>query len=78
MTEPYQPPVARIRNADGCVVGAGFLAPGGVIITCTHVVNDSLGRPDKLEASRPEAGAFIAIDLPWVAGDRKYSGTIID
>ena len=53
MAEPYQRPVARIRNSARAVVGTGFLAPRGVIITCAHVVNAALdhgqfsqGRPD--------------------------------
>src|SRR5271166_5601948 len=76
MAEPYQRPVARIRDADGSVVGAGFVAPRGAIVTCAHVVNDALRR-DKDEPSKPEASTSVAIDLPW-ADDRKYSGRIID
>ncbi len=56
------------------VVGAGFLAPRGVIVTCAHVINDALNR-DKLCTERPRDE--IPLDLPWADGLR-YHGTVID
>jgi hypothetical protein len=74
MAEPYQVPVARLRNSEGSVVGAGFLAPRGTVITCAHVVNDALGL-DKLEPSRPDAS--IIVELPFASTER-YKATVID
>jgi S1-C subfamily serine protease len=74
--EPYKRPVARVCDADGNVVGGGFIAPRGVIVTSAHVVNDALKR-GKLESTRPAPGETVLIDLPW-ADDRKYTGTIIE
>jgi energy-coupling factor transporter ATP-binding protein EcfA2 len=78
MAELYQRPVARIRNADRNVIGAGFIAPQGVIITCAHVVNEALNR-NKVESTRPDPGASVLIDLPWADDrNREYTGTIIE
>src|SRR5271165_1002254 len=77
MAESYQRPVARILNEDGSVVGAGFVAPRGVVITCAHVVNDALAGRDKLEPSKPEPDASVLLDLPW-GGGRRHTGKIID
>jgi hypothetical protein len=76
MTEPYQRPVARIFNADSTIVGAGFAAPWGVVITCAHVVNAALGR-EKLEPGQPNQAAVVSLDLPWARGPR-HTATIID
>src|SRR5271166_4144351 len=77
MAESYQRPVARILNEDGSVVGAGFVAPRGVVITCAHVVNDALAGRDKLEPSKPEPDASVLLYLPW-GGGRRHTGKIID
>ncbi len=74
MAEPYQRPVARLRTDDGRVVGAGFLAPRGVVVTCAHVVNDALGHGN-LSADRPTDS--ILLDLPWAGGGR-FRGKVID
>ena len=59
MAEPYQRPVARIWR-DHEVVGAGFLAPRGVVVTCAHVVNDALGRDQLDPASLRVRSASIS------------------
>jgi energy-coupling factor transporter ATP-binding protein EcfA2 len=74
MSEPYQRPVARIWRDRGTVVGAGFLAPRGVVVTCAHVVNDALGRE---QLCRDEACGTVRIDLPWVAGKTAMQGSVV-
>src|SRR5689334_20043136 len=77
MSEPYQRPVARIRHKDDeTVVGAGFLAPRGVVISCAHVVNNALGR-DELSKHRPTDSDIIPLDTPWAARGR-FHGRVID
>ena len=74
MAEPYQIPVARLWSDDGSVVGAGFLAPRGVVVTCAHVVNDALGR-DQLHGDEPRGE--IRIDRPWAVGKTEFRGSIV-
>ena len=74
MAEPYQLPVARIWR-DRQVVGAGFLAPRGVVVTCAHLVNDALGR-GQIETDEPTGR--VRIDLPWAAPGAVFQGTVVD
>jgi hypothetical protein len=73
VSEPYQRPVARIWSKVN-VVGAGVLAPRGVVITCAHVVNAALGRSERAQ-DRPDEK--IRVDLPW-AGQVRYAATVVD
>ncbi len=43
------------------VVGGGALLPGGLVLTCAHVVNAALGRPVGV-AARP--GDVVSVDFP--------------
>jgi hypothetical protein len=61
MTSAWTRPIARIRRGDA-VVGAGMLAPGGVVLTCAHVVVDALTGSDV----PPGPGAQLTLDLPFV------------
>ena len=74
MAEPYQIPVARLWGHDGSVVGAGFLAPRGVVVTCAHVVNAALGH-EQLRTAEPRG--VIRLDLPWAAGKTEFRGSIV-
>jgi WD40 repeat protein len=56
--------IARLRDADGMVVGAGFLVGSGEILTCSHVVARALGHREA-SVSPPEAA--VAVDFPLVA-----------
>src|SRR4051794_31153522 len=74
MSEPYQRPVARIWRDREAVVGAGFLAPRSVVVTCAHVVNDAVGR-EQLCPDEPRG--TVRIDLPWAAGKTEVQGSVI-
>ena len=70
MTEGWAGPVARIRRGND-VVGAGMLAPGGVVLTCAHVVEDALHGTDA--TAGPDAK--VTLDLPF-AGVRDIAATV--
>lgn len=54
--------VARIRDGDGVVCGAGFLAGARHVFTCAHVIDDALSRRRGTERA---SGEFINLDLPF-------------
>ena len=60
MNEAGAPAVARFMRGTG-VVGGGALLPGGLVLTCAHVVNAALGRPVGV-AERP--GDAMLVDFP--------------
>jgi WD40 repeat protein len=62
--------VVRIRSGI-YVVGAGMLAPGGMVLTCAHVIVDALGR--KGAAAGPEAR--VTLDFPF-AGLREIEAAV--
>jgi trypsin-like peptidase len=70
MSEAWARPVARIRCGND-VVGAGMLAPGGVVLTCAHVIVDAL-RGTGVPAG-PDAK--VTLDLPF-AGLRGIAATV--
>ncbi|MFD9561285.1 serine protease [Streptomyces sp. NPDC059994] len=48
--------VAQILTGEGMPVGAGFLVPGGTVVTCAHVVCDAGHGPgDEVEVCFPQA-----------------------
>jgi hypothetical protein len=51
MNDAAVPAVARFVRGTG-TVGGGALLPGGLVLTCAHVVNAALGRPPEI-AERP-------------------------
>ena len=63
--------IVRIRNAQGSVVGAGFLAAEGLVCTCAHVVAAALGTPPNAK-SRPEGD----VQLEFFLDGSTSSGTV--
>ena len=45
MSKPIEQAIVRIQNSEGRVFGAGFLVSCNQILTCAHVVADSLKIP---------------------------------
>ena len=70
MTERWARPVARIRRGND-VVGAGMLAPGGVVLTCAHVIEDALCGT----GATAGPGAKVTLDLPF-SGLRNIAATV--
>ncbi|WP_035694284.1 S1 family peptidase, partial [Azospirillum halopraeferens] len=64
--------VVRVRR-DTAVVGAGFLAAPGVVLTCAHVVADALGIS---RDGTPDDGAAVMVDFPLIAADRTLSARV--
>ncbi|MDT0543003.1 MULTISPECIES: trypsin-like peptidase domain-containing protein [Streptomyces] len=48
-----RPAVSVLAEADGEPAGSGVLLPGRHLLTCAHVVNSALGRPDPLASDHP-------------------------
>jgi Trypsin-like peptidase domain len=70
MAGVLQQGIARIRAVtDNAVKGAGFVVSRRHVITCAHVVNESLGRRwDSPE--RPKPDDAVTIDLPYSGSPR--------
>jgi hypothetical protein len=70
MSGVLQQGIARIRAVtDNAVKGAGFVVSRRHVITCAHVVNESLGRRwDSPE--RPKPDDAVTIDLPYSGSPR--------
>src|SRR5690242_12270206 len=65
MPDPHHPlatSIVRILDAEGIIVGAGFLATPYLICTCAHVVADALGVPRK-EKEKPQGD--VLLDFPF-------------
>lgn len=68
--------IAQIAG-NGGVKGAGFLVPGGHVVTCAHVVNQALGRRNE-SSERPSATERIRLAFPWSGGGQHvYDGQVV-
>lgn len=63
----------RGRAGDG-VVGAGVLLPGGLVLTCAHVVATALGEP----ADGPPPRAPVVVDFSPCGAPEPRRATVID
>lgn len=52
--ESLQRNILRILGPGGAVVGTGFVAKGGVVLTCAHVVTDALGQGQNFGPTPPD------------------------
>src|SRR4051794_12339396 len=69
--------IAQIAAPAGGVKGAGFLVPGGCIITCAHVVNQALNRRND-SAEQPGPHETVLLTFPWSQNTTTaYRGTVI-
>ncbi|GAA2366219.1 trypsin-like peptidase domain-containing protein [Streptomyces cuspidosporus] len=67
-----RPAVSVLAEADGEPAGSGVLLPGQHLLTCAHVVNSALGRPDLLAADHPGPVAVrVRIIAPGVTVERE-------
>ena len=66
--------IVRIRDADGRIVGAGFLVGSREILTCAHVIAQALGDSD---GRRPPSTAEIFLDFPLVDPAQVLTATIV-
>jgi WD40 repeat protein len=66
--------IARVRDASGRVVGAGFLVGTREVLTCAHVVEQVLDKPDGQPT--PLAGE-VAVDFPLVAPGQMCSAKVM-
>ena len=68
--------IAQIAGHGG-VKGAGFLVPGGHVVTCAHVVNQALGRRNE-SSERPSATERVRLAFPWSGGGQHvYDGQVV-
>ncbi|MEA5597384.1 trypsin-like peptidase domain-containing protein [Rivularia sp. UHCC 0363] len=56
--------IARIRHANGSVVGAGFLITDSCLLTCAHVVTEALGI---LQMTSESPTALVELDFPFAS-----------
>ncbi|NEQ86728.1 MAG: serine protease, partial [Moorea sp. SIO2I5] len=74
MTVQLRAAIARIRQANGKVVGAGFLVSDQHILTCAHVVNAALGKQLNV---RDRPNQEIDLDFPLVASGNILRGRVV-
>lgn len=76
MSEMLRAGIVRIfRETDQQVVGVGFLVdtPKKIVLTCAHVINAVVGKPDNQEKPR----SLIGIDFPFFAANQRYDARVI-
>lgn len=74
MSEQLQASIVRVLSADGGVFGAGFLVSPQHVVTCAHVVAQTLGiAPETAEAPT----AIILFDFPLLNPGNLYAGKVI-
>jgi WD40 repeat protein len=74
LTSALEAAIARLRDTEGRVVGAGFLVGSGELLTCAHVVARALGHREA-GASPPEDA--VSVDFPLVAPDVALSARVV-
>jgi len=62
---PLHSCIVRFHDAEGAIVGAGFLATADLVCTCAHVVADALHLPRET-AHLPEQDVYL--DFPYFDG----------
>ena len=68
--------IAQISGDSG-VKGAGFLVPGGHVLTCAHVINQALGRRND-SVQRPTADDRVRVVFPWSGeGYAGFAGEVV-
>lgn len=68
---------AFVRIArNGVVAGNGFLGPGGLVVTCAHVVAAAFGK--RPEHTRPELTPGLEVCFSWVDGKPTISATLAE
>lgn len=71
---PYETSVVRLLTGNGGTAGLGVLIGPTQIVTCAHVVNTALDRPQR-ERSMPTATVWLEFPLAEEAAYRK--GTVV-
>ncbi|MGY0057349.1 VMAP-C domain-containing protein [Streptomyces sp. LZ34] len=67
-----RPAVSVLTEADGGPAGSAVLLPGQHLLTCAHVVNSALGRPDLLAPDHPGPVAVrVRIIVRGVTAERE-------
>ncbi|NEO87045.1 MAG: trypsin-like peptidase domain-containing protein [Spirulina sp. SIO3F2] len=65
--EQFQQSIARLHNAHGAVVGAGFLVGDRYLMTCAHVVKKALG---SYKDAQMLFSIAIQVDFPLITEDK--------
>jgi V8-like Glu-specific endopeptidase len=71
--DDYEKAIARIFDAQGTVVGTGFLVAPGYVLTCAHVVLQAIGidfDAKDYDAAVVPVGNIITLDFPMANGDK--------
>jgi hypothetical protein len=64
--------IARIYRGNA-VIGAGFLVPGGYVLTCAHVIREAL----KLQPEDLAVGQTIKINFPYIGLKPKLTAEVL-
>lgn len=61
--------IVRIKNNQGCIVGAGFMVASRQILTCSHVINSAL---DLSEEPSQDLLSEAFIDFPFIDPQKNF------
>lgn len=67
--------IVRIRAQSGGVVGAGFVAHGGFVLTCCRIVNIALGRPSDDPGVPVQP---VSLDFPYLSPGQQIKAHVIE
>lgn len=72
--ELLRPSVVRFYRANGNVVGAGFLVAAGYVLTCAHVVAETLGVSGTIENAPKQS---VQLDFPLLAPGQTIAASVV-
>lgn len=74
------PWLVRVLGANDMVAGAGFLVDERHVLTCAHVVNDALGRPEHADEvpAEPVTVEFVDVDASDAQASRRKARAMAD
>ncbi|WP_293083783.1 trypsin-like peptidase domain-containing protein [Moorena sp. SIO3H5] len=69
----FKASIARIYHGDGSVIGSGFLVSGEYVLTCAHVITETLNLP---ENTKEMPSSWIDLDFPLIDPGNKLQAQV--
>jgi len=77
--DDYEKAIARIFDAQGHVIGTGFLVEPGYVLTCAHVVLQAIGIAKEQYAKyERQPQELITLDFHVLAGGQQIKAEVVD
>ncbi len=71
----YETAIVRLTTPAGVTAGLGVLVGPDKVMTCAHVVNAALSRPER-EQAQPDPAAEVSVRFPLIDGSAVRTATI--